>query len=164
MIRPACQTEFQELALLHVASWRDAYAGILPEEFLEKLSVEERSVMWEKSLSSSEIKVLLHFDEGLLVGFAAICPSRDEDGKGVGEIAAIYYRKEVWGTGLASELMNLVQKELLNAGFRKASLWVLRENRRAQAFYKKFGFVADGTERKFERDSVSFDEIRMARS
>jgi len=164
MIRSARQTDCQKLAELHVASWRDAYADILPKEFLDMLNVDKRSAGWKRVLGSSESKVFLHFNESNLVGFSAICPSRDEDGEGVGEIGAIYYRKYVWGAGLASELMKVIQTELLDAGFRKVTLWVFRENARAQAFYKKHGFAADGTERKFERGTACCDEIRMARS
>jgi hypothetical protein len=52
---------------------------------------------------------------------------------------------------------------LLNAaiGDAAASLWVLRDNPRARAFYRKHGFVENGmckTEPHFE-----IDEIRMVR-
>jgi|SRR5690606_36767649 len=164
MIRLAQQADCWRLAELHVASWKDAYEGILPKTYLDSLSVEKRSQDWETLLGSGESKVLLHFDGGHLVGFGALCPSRDDDGEESGEVSALYYAKSAWGTGLAAELMELIQKELKNDGFSRITLWVLRENARAQAFYRKFAFVADGTKRKLERDSVTIEEIRMVRS
>lgn len=162
MIRLAQQADCGRLAELHVASWKDAYEGILPKAYLDSLSVERRCQNWETLLGSGESKVLLHFDGCHLVGFGALCPSRDDDGEGSGEVSAIYYEKSAWGTGLAAELMEMLQNELKNDGFSRVTLWVLRENARAQAFYRKFGFAADGAERKLERDSVTIDEIRMA--
>ena len=164
MIRLAQQADCWRLAELHVASWKDAYEGMLPKTFLDSLSVEKRSQNWGALLDSGESKVFLHFDGDHLVGFGAFCPSRDDDGEGSGEVSAIYYVKRAWGTGLAAELMEMVQRELKNDGFNRVTLWVLRENARAQAFYRKFGFAADGAERKLERDSVTIDEIRMVRS
>ena len=71
------------------------------------------------------------------------------------EVQAIYTRKAWWSTGLGSRLMEVA------IGKEPASLWVLEGNERAQAFYRRKGFVEDGT----VADEPFFDvtELRMVR-
>jgi len=42
MIRPATPEDARAIAEVHVASWRYAYRGLLPDDVLDRLSVEER--------------------------------------------------------------------------------------------------------------------------
>ena len=48
-------------------------------------------------------------------------------------------------------------------GDRPAFLWVLEANPRAIAFYKKLGFVPDGSRQFLTLDGKSLPEIRMVR-
>jgi GNAT superfamily N-acetyltransferase len=88
-----------------------------------------------------------------VVGFIAI--GRHEDRPAPVDVMAIYTRKAWWGIGLGSRLMEIA------VGNQPASLWVLENNERAKAFYRRKGFVEDGT----VADEPFFDvtEIRMVR-
>lgn len=72
MIRRAQKSDCKELAILHTASWREAYEGILPKMYLDSLHVEDRARRWERLLDSSENNVLLHFVGNQMLGFASI--------------------------------------------------------------------------------------------
>jgi hypothetical protein len=41
-IRRASQSDARAIAEVHVASWRETYRGIVPDAFLDALSVAER--------------------------------------------------------------------------------------------------------------------------
>lgn len=42
MIREARSSDVEQIAEVHVASWRTTYKGIISEQFLRKLSVERK--------------------------------------------------------------------------------------------------------------------------
>ena len=54
-------------------------------------------------------------------------------------------RKDYWGVGLASLLMERLIAHAGNAGFEQIELEVVRSNRRALALYAKYGFRVYGT-------------------
>src|SRR5438034_2223433 len=55
-------------------------------------------------------------------------------------------------------LMDHVLNEFRRRGFAEVALWVLEENRKARAFYEKYGFEPDGGTRRDPKTEVS--EVR----
>jgi hypothetical protein len=68
-IRQAEQSDCEGIARVHVDSWREAYAGIVPDEYLASLSIERRKSMWEKILSQSDDFTLVAEVNDEIVGF-----------------------------------------------------------------------------------------------
>ena len=83
-------------------------------------------------------------------------PSREDDGATPQELYAIYVRAAWWGTGLGQALWDAVRPDAA------CSLWVLEDNARAQAFYRRNGFVPDGARELYA--GLDAWEIRMVRS
>ena len=101
-IRPATVDDARAIAEVHVASWRATYRGVLPDAFLDRLSVDEREAQRREILedTSGEWGTLVAEEGGRVIGFAAFGPSRDDDAPpGTGEVPAIYVAPEVVGTG-----------------------------------------------------------------
>lgn len=92
---------------------------------------------------------------GETVGLCSGGLSRDEDAPTGWELYSVNLLERVQGTGLADELLRLV------VGDRDTSLWVLPGNARARAFYRRHGFVEDGSARTHEDSGA--EEIRMVR-
>lgn len=137
----------------HIACWRDAYTGIIPDEHFEKMSSEtelraERIRKILKEPGDSEFYYAAH--EGHMVGRLIIGKSMDEDKIGVGMIGALYLRKDFWGTGNGGKLMDFAKEALKRLGYTEINLWVLEENLRARRFYEKSGFVTDGARKVVE--------------
>lgn len=131
-----------------MASWRHAYRGLLPDDYLDRLSVDERERTRREHLEdpASEWGTLVVDDAGRVVGFSTYGPSRDEDATpATGEVPAIYLDPEVIGTGVGRDLLAETIVALRAAGFTRASLWVLEQNVRARRFYEKAGWVWDGS-------------------
>ena len=90
-IKFAKPSDAERIAICHVASWQKIYRGHIPDIVLDNLSVKEREQQWLELLNIN-VKVLVLEQNHQIIGFASICPSRDEDTdpKKCGEISAIY--------------------------------------------------------------------------
>jgi ribosomal protein S18 acetylase RimI-like enzyme len=153
------------LGALHVASWRETYAGLLPAEFLDGLSPDRRGEVWSAVLQDPSIHgataVCLAERDGEAVGFGACGSQRDAalQARGfTGEIGAVYVLRCCQGAGVGGALMRLMARALFEAGHAGASLWVLRDNIPARRFYERLGGVPAG-ERSEYRDGVTLCEI-----
>ena len=147
LIRAARPGDARPVAEVHVGSWRHAYRGLLPEESLERLSVDDREAMWLGAFADPEPKsgAFVAEVDGRIVGFASFGPSRDEGvPERTGEIPAIYVDPSVMGKGVGRELLEEAAAELRLAGFSRATLWVLEANERARRFYENKGWAWDG--------------------
>ncbi|WP_159798813.1 GNAT family N-acetyltransferase [Puerhibacterium puerhi] len=165
-IRPARTSDAHAIAQVDVTSWRSAYSSILPEAFLEGLDPAVRAQRWESVISgqdsSRETRVLVAESADRTVGFASFGPSLDEDADpGTQELYAMYLEPGAWGRGVARELMRTVLAEL--PARTPMTLWVLAENQRAQHFYRRHGFQADGVERIDELGGAPVTEVRYRR-
>ena len=145
------------VAEVHVAVWREAYAALLPADYLAGLSVAAFSERWVVRLSSPvrDVTHLVGLDpSGSLVGIATAGPSRDRPSPTPQELWAINVLEVAHGTGLA----DLMLEDLVPGA---ASLWVLEGNERATAFYRRLGFERDGATKPFSPTGAV--EVRMVR-
>lgn len=164
-IRPAADGEARSIATIHVDSWRDAYRGLLPDSYLDRLSVEERERQWTETLDETSTRsgVLVAEDDGRVVGFASWGPSRDEGaGEATGEVPAIYLEPTAVGTGVGRELFGAATRALREAGYTRATLWVLEVNERARRFYERAGWSWDGTVSDHQFECANEPIVRYA--
>lgn len=164
LIRAATTSDAEQIARVHVDSWREAYAEVIPASYLDSIDVVERAETWRERLSGPtrglSIWVAEEGDE--VLGFACLGPSRDEDAdRATLEIYAIYLEPSAWGRGVARELMRTVLAAVPANGV--VTLWVLDANDRARHFYRRNGFQPDGVERLDEIGGQHYKEIRYRR-
>ncbi|MCS6826763.1 MAG: GNAT family N-acetyltransferase [Caldilinea sp.] len=161
-VRSVVAADVDTVAHLHVAIWRAAYRGLLPDAFLDALSVESRATMWRHMVEQGASPALVAEQAGEIVGFLLGGPAQDADAQpGVtAEIYAIYVSPDFWGRGVGARLLQEGLAILRDQGYREATLWVLRNNVRARRFYEAMGFRVDGGEKVEEHSGVAFDEIR----
>jgi ribosomal protein S18 acetylase RimI-like enzyme len=164
-LRSAIPSDAAALGALHVASWRETYAGILPNEMLASLSVDARAAMWAGILGDPEAHagaaVYVAEDRQRLVGFGSCARQRDEALTGLGfsgEIGAIYVLRSHQHLGIGRSIMRLLAQALLDADCRAATLWVLRENLVARSFYEDLGGTVVG-EKKDEGPDATLVEV-----
>jgi len=148
-LRKATLDDAEVIGALHVASWRESYAGIVPDEMLAGLSARERAAMWSKALAAQfgGRAVIVAEDDRQVIGFGSCGRQRDQTLTNAGfsgEFRAIYILRSHQGQGVGRSLMAAMAKELPAAGHTAASLWVLRENKPARAFYDKMGGIVVG--------------------
>ena len=164
-IQAATSQDCRAIAEVHVESWRHAYHGILPEQYLVSLSVAEREAMWRRMVERQPSHLLVARAAGQVVGFVAFGASRDEGAPNDrAEIWAIYVKVESWSTGAGRLLWLEALKRIVAEGYKSVSLWVIAGNARAVRFYERAGFVVEPESRKFfELGGTTLQELRYVR-
>jgi ribosomal protein S18 acetylase RimI-like enzyme len=144
-IRIATLDDAPALGAMHVASWRETYAGLLPDKTLSSLSVEARATAWTKIMQEPATErstvIYLAEHEGSIIAFGS-CGAQRTDGltdKGYdGEVSAIYVLREFQERKIGTRLFYAMSSDLIRRGFNAAALWVLRDNLRARRFYERY--------------------------
>lgn len=146
-IRRATPEDADAMAILHVASWRAAYRGLVPDAFLDSLEVDRRAQRFREALSAQAEETYLAEEDGELLGILTIGGCRDEDVEPeiTGEIWGIYLAPQHWRKGTGSRLCQYGERLLSQRGYRIATLWVFAGNAQARRFYEAMGYTADGT-------------------
>lgn len=161
-VRPAIPDDAAAIAAVHVRAWQVAYRGLIPDEVLDGLSVEQRQEAWRQAMSGEDSPaVYVAVKDGAVVGFcAAAAPGRDVYAGGdVAEIGAIYVEPDLWRRGIGSALMDAAIDDLRAVGWRWVTLWVLAKNEQARGFYARYGLQPDGAETTHEDSGER--EIRL---
>jgi GNAT superfamily N-acetyltransferase len=135
IVRPATAVDARAIAEVHVASWRAAYGGLVPDDVLERLDVDERAARWRKWVGAATIFVA--DEDGRLTGFVHAAP-------GSNEIGALYVAPDRFREGIGSRLLAAAHDAIRAAGHAEATLWVFAANVGAIAFYEARGYALDG--------------------
>jgi ribosomal protein S18 acetylase RimI-like enzyme len=164
-IREATAEDAEAIATIHVDSWQAAYRGILPEAYLANLSVMRRSEAWHHFIIAGKPRVLVaHADDcpdAAILGWVAFGDSRDRDkDQRWAEVETLYIAPAFWREGIGKRLIDAARHALQSAGYTDVALWVLLDNRRARAFYKRAGFVCDNSSRGVQLGGKWLTEIR----
>lgn len=162
-VRPAEPRDAAGIARVHVQTWQQAYAGIVPDSYLAALDVERRTEVWERDLSpASRIRAWVATSGDDVVGFISLGPALDEDAeRGQLQIYAIYLDHGMWGSGAARDLLRTAMEEVPPRV--PVTLWVFADSERARHFYRRHGFQPDGTERTEDVGGAALLEVRYRR-
>ena len=143
VVFPAGPSDAEELARVHVTSWRETYRGLLADAFLARMSEPGFARRFRRVLTDpgQEVTLVAAGRYGL-VGYAQGGPSR----RGVpdeAEIATLYLLRHAQGSGLGRQLMIETARALQAQGARSLMISVLRDNIRARGFYEHLGGRAE---------------------
>ena len=130
----------KEISNIYEQSWKYAYKGIIPQEYLDSIPKGQ----WCGMIDNPNWHTLVMLDRDKIIGTSSYCKSRFEDDKDWGEIISIYFLPEYIGKGYGKALIEQTVEELEAMGFKQIFLWVLENNHRARHFYEKCGFKSSG--------------------
>jgi len=138
-VRPARIADAAAIGAVHVAAWRSAYPGILPDSYLSRLSPIRHARNYEMSIAGGATVIVAAPNNATprLVGFTTVGHAR-VDGLGDGEIETLYVLDDWREQGLGRRLLHAAAKDLAAHGCRSAFLWVLRDNP-SRFFYQHLG-------------------------
>jgi ribosomal protein S18 acetylase RimI-like enzyme len=143
IIRRATLEDARAIATVHVHAWQVAYQGIVPEALLRSLSIEQREQFWRQNLERRTSDTWVAAQDGKVLGWISAARSRDEDAlPSTGEVWAIYVDPPYWRQGLGRLLWREAARLLAAAGFLDVTLWVLKGNAQAIAFYESNGSLS----------------------
>ena len=126
-------------------TWRAAYGGIVPDNYLEDLSYQESERLWRDVIAADDGCVLVAEDEGGVFGFASGSPTERfsrELREYKGELKTVYVLPSHKGTGVGRQLVGAVARHFADYGVNSMLLWVFAENRAARGFYESLGGVS----------------------
>lgn len=139
-IRKADQSDLYSIAVVQVDSNRSTYAGIMPDDYLNNLSYEDKADSWKSRLfgnGSSEIMYVAECSENGIVGFTAASTIKTDDFY-ERELSAIYILNEFQGRGIGKSLIEAVVSDYISENVKSMILWTLEENP-ARQFYQRIG-------------------------
>lgn len=167
-IRDARPEDAAALGAVHVRAWQRAYrGGLMPDGYLDGLSIEERTQMWERGLAQPlrprSARLVAEDDRRGVIGFIVVGPAGGDAGAVDGEVYALNVDPDAWGEGVGQALLAAGTERLREAGYPEAVLWVHPGNERACAFYEAAGWLREKKARHQAVLGVEVPEVRFRR-
>ncbi|UUU26030.1 GNAT family N-acetyltransferase [Streptomyces sp. DSM 40750] len=165
-VREMTLSDCRPVAEIRVGGWQTAYAGLVPQPYLDAMDVAEDTERRRELLlkPGNPVVSLVAERAGQVIGWAAFGPYRDGETRTPdAELYALYVRPGHFGAGVGTALLRTSIERCATVGHDRVLLWVLKENTRARRFYEHHGFTADGTEEPFDVYGVEVPEVRYVR-
>jgi ribosomal protein S18 acetylase RimI-like enzyme len=163
-VRDALPSDAEVLAGIHIDSWRHTYRGIMPDAFLDSLSLARWTGDWVERLKPSARRTFVIEDEGAVAGWVSVGTVRDSDlNSDFGELYGIYIAPSRLRRSFGRQLCDRAEAELAIEGKVSISLWVLDGNMNARRFYERCGFQPDGIAKTFKLGGADLLEVRYTK-
>lgn len=167
-VRVAWADDARAIARCQVGAWRETYAGVLPQEVLDSLDVDEFAGKWAASMDKpgdARNRVLVALERATVHGFAVTAPAPDPDADPVadGEIAEFIVDADARGQGHGSRLLQACTDTLRADKFTRATWWVTSTNDQLRSFVEGTGWAPDGAHRELDLDGSGATTIKQVR-
>ncbi|MEA2790664.1 MAG: hypothetical protein QOG73_3070 [Acetobacteraceae bacterium] len=148
-LRKARVADAIAIGAVHVAAWRSAYPGILPDNYLAKMSVSRQAAHYDAAIrGGTGVTVATASGADVpsgsgprIIGFTTAGKARAEIGGkrlAEGEVETLYVLDDWRERGVGRRLMRASGSHLVDIGCKSAFLWVLRDNP-SKWFYQRLG-------------------------
>ncbi|WCN82373.1 GNAT family N-acetyltransferase [Micromonospora sp. LH3U1] len=163
-LRLATGDDLMAVGAMHQRSRVAAYSAFLPAEALADPTPEAMGRYWAERWHWEQDNHRLTVAEraGELVGFSYLGPD-DEDDPETGLLNAIHLEPAEQGRGTGRALMTDALDAMRALGWRRAVLWVLRDNAHARGFYERGGWTPTGAKREEHIGSAPTPQLRYSR-
>jgi ribosomal protein S18 acetylase RimI-like enzyme len=140
VLRPALPRDADAIARVHVETWQNTYAGLVPSDYLARMSVARSSPQWHRAAAKAEKGndlMVAEIDEQV-VAFVSFGPNRVPELPFGGEVYALYVGVDWQGQGLGRRLLTTALEALAKEKYQGALVWVLAANP-SRFFYEAMG-------------------------
>lgn len=157
IIRKANLEDLKEVAEIAVSGWKNTYKGIIDEEYLNNMSVEETYQKIKEGYQENNYIVAELNKE--IVGFCRYTLNYSKsDENANGEIIALYVKTELKYNGIGTKMFCHVMNDFKKNGNHRVVIGCLKENYPSRKFYEKMGGKVY-TENWFERGGKKYKEV-----
>jgi len=141
IVRAAAATDAPAIARVRIDAWRSTYRGMIPDAYLDGMSVDESESHWRRILQAApgRFSVFVAVEGEAVVGFAAGHMLEPPKLGCDAELSAIYLRADRRRTGIGRRLAGTVAAAQRGHGATALLTWVIAGNRPARAFYEALG-------------------------
>ncbi|AJC54950.1 GNAT family N-acetyltransferase [Streptomyces sp. 769] len=166
-VQEMTEADIDAVSAIRVRGWQAAYAGIVPQPYLDGMTVEDDARerrSWFRRSPDRVLNLVAIDDHAGTVGWACLGPCRGEVPPGTGEVYALYIRPDLTGNGIGTVLINALHSRATGQQFDTLMLWVLQDNLRARRFYESLGYTADGATQSDTYGDTLLSEMRYRRT
>jgi ribosomal protein S18 acetylase RimI-like enzyme len=134
ILRPATTDDVEAIADLFHRGWHDAHPGNVPDGLTERRTREAFGDRVGQRVADTRETTVAEVD-GAVAGFIMIAGD---------EVEQVYVDRDFRGSGVATALLTEAERQVAAGGHEVAWLAVVVGNDRAQAFYRRQGWVDEG--------------------
>jgi GNAT superfamily N-acetyltransferase len=126
------------IGAVHVTAWRSTYPGILPADYLARMSYARQAAHYDAAIRAGVgVHVAATTVNPRIIGFASADRSR-RLALAEGELETLYVLDDFRDQGAGRQLLAAAAAHLIGIGCRTAFAWVLSSNQ-ARWFYERLG-------------------------
>lgn len=159
-IKTGLKEDSEIISKIYASSWKCAYKGIVPDEYLKNLKDDFWVEKFKKWISKDILNVKIIYEDDKAVGAIAYGKSRDDKFFDYAEIQSFYLIPEYYRKGLGTKLIEFVLGKMRDKGYKHCYLWVLEPNNNARRFYEKIGFTSNNDRYHFKILDKDLFDIR----
>ena len=157
------------IGAVQAATWKKAYADLLPADVLDQLDADALAARWRDSMTrptDARHRVLIALDRATVTGFAVTGPASDPDTDpiAVGEIAELAVHPDATGQGHGSRLLQACVDTLRSDKFTAGVIWLSSTDDSCRRFLTAAGWAPDGAHRELDLygdGAVSVRQVRL---
>lgn len=169
-IRSGRPADAEDIAHVYVDGWRTAYAGLIPNSVLVRMSEGAQARDWGQQLARRKFAdsiIVAEVTGRGIIGFGSCGAARRTSLPHAGEIYTLYVSTEHQERGVGRALLMRLFDSLIDRGLNSAVVWVLAMNQ-SRFFYEAMGGrrVAEKSERLWNTElaqtAYGWDDLRLA--
>lgn len=135
-VRKANLKDIKSIGKIYTESWKITYRGMIAQEYLESLNIQDAEDKWERFLNDKNNILLVAEKDHKVIGFIAGCGT---DIATQAELYALYTDINLKNMGIGSKLLTSLIIELKNTEMQSLIVWAMAQNINAISYYKHKG-------------------------
>lgn len=136
-IREANAEDMELIANLYVMNWKKTYVGLLQDNFLNGLTVNDGINKWQEYLTKEKHRIFVAYENENFLGFSAC--KEDEELKNCLYLDSLHVSESSRGKGVGTKLINTVGSYAYIKGYEHMSICIVKGNDKAKRIYEKMG-------------------------
>lgn len=155
-----------ELAYIKQNAWKSGYNSFLPRDYIDSETDFEQSYFnFQNILLHTSKDIYIVKFNNIAIGIFELAKGTDTDIEGNAcQLVYVYLLPEYWDKGFGKRIFRNIRKFTKADKYEMLYLWNFTGNTRADAFFKKCGFVSDGATKRIDIGNGRYAEkYRMVR-
>lgn len=138
-IREANNDDIKLISNLYIMNWKKTYIGLLPDDFLNRLNVNDGIKKWKEYLTKENYIIFVAYENENFLGFSAC--KEDEEIKNCWYLDSLHVSEVSRGKGIGTKLIKTVGHYAYSKGYDCMSICIVKGNCKAKSLYEKMGAV-----------------------
>ncbi len=148
-VRLAVLADAEQIARVHVSSWKIAYGEFMPPKQMAWISEGRETRRASELICNPDTPYLVAENDNTIVGFLVHGPPGDEcDPRSTVQIYTFFVDPQWYGQGIGTQLLTTMESHLRVP---EITVWVMTQGVHGPRFYARSGFTEESETRKMFR-------------